>query len=72
MECKGCTGFDWFQCWDNDPDNLKADLSNRNANKGIYDNYGNEYTELTDEMKIVNANCYKLIDFFDSNKSRSK
>ena len=71
MECKGCTGFDWFQCWDNDPDNLGADLSNRNANKGIYDNDGNEYTELTEEMKLVNANCYKLLGFFDNDKTRS-
>lgn len=71
MECKGCTGFDWFTCWDNDPDNLKADLSNRNANKGIYDNNCNEYTELTDEMRVVNRNCYKLIDFFDADKTRS-
>lgn len=71
MECKGCAGFDWFQCWDNDPDNLKADLSNRNANKGIYDNNCNEYTELTDAMKVLNKNCYKLIDFFDSDKTRN-
>ncbi len=71
MECKGCAGFDWFQCWDNAPDNLKADLSNRNSNKGIYDNDCNEYTELTDEMKTVNKNCYKLIDFFDADKTRS-
>lgn len=71
MECKGCAGFDWFQCWDNDPDNLKADLSNRNSNKGIYDNNCNEYTELTDAMKVVNKNCYKLIDFFDADKTRS-
>ena len=71
MECKGCTGFDWFQCWDNDPDNLSADLSNRNSNKGIYDNDCNEYVELTDAMKEVNKNCYKLIEFFDADKSRS-
>ena len=71
MECKGCTGFDWFQCWDNDPDNLHADLSNRNANKGIYDNDCNEYTELTDAMREVNKNCYKLIEFFDNDKTRS-
>lgn len=72
MECKGCVGFDWFQCWDNDPDNLKADLSNRNSNKGIYDNDCNEYTALTDEMKLVNKNCYKLIDFFDADNTRSR
>ena len=72
MECKGCVGFDWFQCWDNDPDNMEADLSNRNSNKGIYDNDGNEYAELADAMRSVNANCYKLIDFFDADNSRNK
>ena len=71
MECKGCVGFDWFQCWDNDPDNLRADLSNRNSNKGIYNNNYEEYTELTDAMKRVNANAYKLIQFFDSETKRS-
>ena len=71
MECKGCAGFDWFKMWDNDPDNLKTDLSNRNSNKGIYDNDYIEYTELTDEMRKVNKNCYKLIDFFDADKTRS-
>lgn len=71
MECKGCAGFDWFKMWDNDPDNLKADLSNRNSNKGIYDNDYNVYEELADEMRTVNNNCYKLIEFFDSDKTRS-
>ena len=71
MECKGCAGFDWFKMWDNDPDNLKTDLSNRNSNKGIYDNDYLEYTELTKEMELVNKNCYKLIDFFDADKTRS-
>lgn len=71
MECKGCAGFDWFKMWDNDPDNLKVDLSNRNSNKGIYDSDYEEYTDLTDEMKLVNENCYKLIDFFDADNTRS-
>ena len=71
MECKGCAGFDWFKMWDNDPDNLKTDLSNRNSNKGIYDNDYNVYEELADEMRIVNNNCYKLIDFFDADNTRS-
>ncbi len=65
MECKGCVGFDWFQYWDNDPDNLNADPSNRNANKGIYSSYYVEYTELTDYMKELNDQKYTLIDFFD-------
>ena len=71
MESKGCAGFDWFKMWDNDPDNLKVDLSNRNSNKGIYTSDYEIYTDLVDEMRLVNNNCYKLIDFFDADSSRS-
>lgn len=66
MECKGCVGFDWFKYWDNDPDNLSADSSNRNANKGIYSNSHEEYTALTDYMKELNTQKYSLIKFFDA------
>ncbi|MBQ7293539.1 MAG: hypothetical protein IJW79_07360, partial [Clostridia bacterium] len=65
LECKGCVGFDWFKYWDNDPEDLTTDLSNRNANKGIIDNDGNEYTELTEYMKELNTQKYNLIKFFD-------
>lgn len=66
MECKGCVGFDWFQYWDNDPDNLNADLSNRNSNKGIYSSLHEEYTELTEYMTELNNQKYYLIEFFDA------
>ena len=66
MECKGCVGFDWFQYWDNDPDNLNADASNRNANKGIYSNSYTEYTVLTDYMNELNNQKYTLVKFFDA------
>ena len=65
MECKGCVGFDWFQYLDNDPDDASADLSNTNANKGIIDNHGNEYTELTGYMSELNNQKYNVIQFFD-------
>ena len=65
LECKGCVGFDWFQYWDNDPDNLSADSSNRNANKGIYSIYYEEYTELTKYMDELNNQKHTLIKFFD-------
>ena len=35
-------------------------------NKGIIDNYGNEYTELTSHMKTLNDQKYSLIKFFDA------
>ena len=66
LECKGCVGFDWFKYRDNDPDDLTTDLSNRNANKGVVDNYGEEYTELTKYMKELNTQKYNLIEFFDA------
>ena len=66
MECKSCVGFDWFQYWDNDPDNLNADASNRNANKGIYSNTAEEYTVLTGYMNELNNQKYTLINFFDA------
>ena len=66
LEFGGCVGFDWFLYWDNDPDNLGADLSNRNSNKGIIDNDGNEYAELTSYMGELNNQKYNLIKFFDA------
>ena len=65
MEAKNCVGYDWFQYWDNDPENLNVDLSNRNSNKGIYSIHHKEYTDLTDQMKELNFNKYTLIKFFD-------
>ena len=66
LECGGCVGIDWFMFWDNDPDNLSADLSNRNANKGILSNDGQEYTDLTKYMAELNNQKYNLIKFFDA------
>jgi len=65
LECKGCVGFDWFLYRDNDPNDPNADLSNRDSNKGIVDNNGVEYTELTKYMGELNNQKYTLIDFFD-------
>jgi hypothetical protein len=65
LECKGCVGFDWFKYWDNDPDDKNADLSNIDSNKGIIDNQGCEYTELTRYMSELNNQKYSLINFFD-------
>ena len=71
LECKGCVGFDWFQYLDNDPNNLGADLSNRNANKGIIDNDGNEYSDLTKYMEELNNQKYSLIAFFDERNQKN-
>ena len=65
FECKGCVGFDWFKYWDNDPENLSADSSNRDANKGIFSTSHEEYTDVTKYMKELNNNKYSLIKFLD-------
>ena len=65
LECKGCVGFDWFKYIDNDPDEEGAKYE-ENSNKGIVDNYGEEYTVLTDYMKELNHQKYNLIEFFDA------
>ena len=66
LECKGCVGFDWFKYWDNDPEDLTTDESNRNSNKGVIGNDGEEYVELTKYMKELNIQKYNLIKFFDA------
>ena len=71
LECKGCVGFDWFKYWDNDPSDTTADLSNRDSNKGILDNNGNMYTDLTNLMKELNTQKYSLIQFFDSRNANN-
>ena len=65
MECKNCVGFDWFKYWDNDPDNLKDDTSNRNSNKGMYTSDHKEYDELVNYMIELNKNKYSIIKYFD-------
>ncbi len=66
LEFKGCVGFDWFLYRDNDPNDPNADLSNRDSNKGLIDNDGVEYTDLTKHMKEVNNQKYTIINFFDA------
>ena len=65
MECKYCVGFDWFHYRDNDPKRTDADVSNTSSNKGVVDVNGEEYTDLTKHMGIVNNAKYSIINFFD-------
>jgi hypothetical protein len=66
LESKNCVGFHWFKYQDNDPTNLKTDPSNRDANKGIVTLGYKQYTGLTELMKALNVNVYRVVDFFDS------
>ena len=62
---KNNVGWHWFKYADNDPEDLSTDPSNRNSNKGIVNVKYEPYTELTDAMKELNTQAYRLIEFFD-------
>ncbi len=70
LEAKNCVGWQWFQYTDNDPAGNPTDISSRDANKGIVNNRHEEYTELTDDMTVINKNVYKLIEYFDNRYSK--
>ena len=63
---KNNVGWHWFKYLDNDPEDLTTDPSNRNSNKGIVNINYEPYTELTEAMKELNRQAYRLIEFFDA------
>lgn len=65
LESKVCVGWHWFKYMDNDPDDQKADPSNRDANKGIINNRYEPYLTLLADMKLINERAYSLINYFD-------
>ncbi|WP_036692154.1 hypothetical protein [Pedobacter glucosidilyticus] len=66
LESKNCVGWHWFKYQDNDPEDKNAEPSNRDANKGIFDNDYKAYQALVHKMQQLNINRYKLISYFDS------
>jgi hypothetical protein len=68
LESKGCVGWHWFKYIDNDPEDTKADPSNRDSNKGIVSNRYEPYTAVLASMKRINEHIYRLIDHFDAGK----
>lgn len=65
LQMKNCVGWHWFRYQDNDPTDKTADPSNNDANKGIVTTSYELYTDLTDKMKQLNINVYRLIKYFD-------
>jgi hypothetical protein len=68
LEAKSCVGWHWFKYMDNDPDDTKADPSNRDSNKGIVSNRYEPYADLMASMKRINEHTYRLVDHFDGRK----
>ena len=65
LESKDCVGWHWFKYIDNDPADKKADPSNRDSNKGIFNNRYEPYTPLLDSMTRINERAYGIVERFD-------
>ncbi|MEI7731244.1 MAG: hypothetical protein WCO56_16840 [Verrucomicrobiota bacterium] len=65
LESKTCVGWHWFKYQDNDPEDTKADPSNRDSNKGIVNARFELYRDLLGAMKPLNERVYSLVDYFD-------
>jgi hypothetical protein len=66
IESKIVVGWHWFKYQDNDPNDPHAELSNRDANKGIVNIKFQTYAPLLDRMRQLNPNAYALADYFDT------
>lgn len=66
IESKVVVGWHWFKYQDNDPDDPNAELSNRDANKGIVNIDYRPYAPLLERMRQLNLNSYALADYFDA------
>ena len=58
-----CVGWHWFKYGDNDPENLRADPSNRDSNKGIVTWDFQRYMPLVNRMREINGCTYNLARF---------
>lgn len=65
LQSKDVIGWHWFKYQDNDPNDSGAELSNRDANKGVMDIRYHPYVPLLEAMKQINTSVYALADYFD-------
>lgn len=68
LEHPACVGWHFFKWMDNDPENKKADASNRNANKGVVNIQYEPYTPFLENMKKLNHEVYPLAEYFAEKK----
>jgi beta-glucosidase len=66
IQSKSIIGWHWFKYQDNDPNDPHAELSNRDANKGIVNIKYQTYAPLLERMRQLNPNAYALADYFDA------
>jgi hypothetical protein len=70
LESGGCVGWHWFKYRDNDPNDKRADPSNRDSNKGIVNLKLEPYLPLTQAMSEINRQVYSLAEYFDDRSGR--
>jgi hypothetical protein len=70
IESGSVAGWHWFRYKDNDPTAPAPDPSNIDANKGIVNTAFHYYTDLTDRMRVININTYRLVDYFVAKNGR--
>ncbi|MBN1846510.1 MAG: hypothetical protein JW810_12545 [Sedimentisphaerales bacterium] len=66
LENPHCVGWHWFQFLDNNPQDPRAEPSNRDSNKGIFSIKYEPYLPLLEMMRQINTRAYGLIDYFDA------
>ena len=66
LESPGCVGWCWLKYTDNDPDDKRADPSNRDSNKGIVNNRYEPYTPLIEKMTELNRSVYAVAEHFST------
>ena len=66
IQSKTIIGWHWFKYQDNDPNDPHAELSNKDANKGIVNIKYQPYAPLLERMRQMNPNAYTLANYFDA------
>lgn len=68
LQSRCCVGWHWFKYMDNDPEDERADPSNRDSNKGLVRWNFEPYNPPLDQMKQLNERTFRLIEYFDNEK----
>jgi len=66
LESRHCVGWHWHRYADNDPDDTKADPSNRDSNKGIVSARYEPWQPLIEEMAAFNNRVHGIIAGLDA------
>ncbi len=65
LETRAVVGWHWFKYADNDPEDTKAELSNRDSNKGIVTAAFQPHAPLLEAMGELNGVAYPVARWFD-------